>query len=160
MGRAGARTLAPPPPQNKMKEAFKHQIKTRKNKHGSNNNSTIVKHIFMISFTSWKLRAPGSLFLFSYVCMRFLASSAESFLKHVLPEARFFDEMVGPSFLYTIAMFWLDFTGLGPPAGAKQPEKQLPNYPSFFWCGKRPTKPFCYLRTLFGVISRSILVDF
>ena len=41
-----------------------------------------------------------------------------------LAENRFLSEKVGPSFLHTFTMFWLDFQGLQLPGGSKKRDKK------------------------------------
>ena len=64
--------------------------------------------------------------------MSFLASSGESFLVHLLPETRFFDEKVEPSFLHTPIAFRLDFQGLGLPGNLKKKETRVSKNENLF----------------------------
>ena len=49
-----------------------------------------------------------------------------------LAKIEVFGEKVGPSFLHTLTVFWLDFARSGPTAGAKKQEKTASKLSSFF----------------------------
>ena len=65
---------------------------------------------------------------------------------------QFFHEKGAPTFLHTIALFWLDFKGLGHPGGLKKREKTAPGKSCFFGLKRKvPKSVFYYFRVSFGV---------
>ena len=53
-----------------------------------------------------------------------LRAQREVIFSTFLAKIQVFREKVGPSFLHTLAVFWLDFQGPGPPGESKKREKK------------------------------------